>query len=116
MRCWRVEGRCPSTCATYRGKPSGPRSSSSTVRRKPERWRSVARRRTLHVNAESVLVEVVDDAGRPVAPGQSGRVVVTPFGSTPMPLIRYDQGDIVVAGMCMSVRTMPPDHQRDFGS
>jgi phenylacetate-CoA ligase len=49
--------------------------------------------RGLHVNAESVLVEIVDAEGRPCAPGVSGRVIVTPFVSTAQPLIRYDQGD-----------------------
>jgi len=62
----------------------------------------------LHVNAESVLLEVVDDKGRPVPPGQPGRAVITPFGSTAMPLIRYDQGDIVVAGgACSCGRCLP---------
>ncbi|MDR3470406.1 MAG: hypothetical protein P4M09_01730 [Devosia sp.] len=62
----------------------------------------------LHVNAESVLLEVVDDKGMPVAPGQPGRAVITPFASTAMPLIRYDQGDIVVAGgVCSCGRCLP---------
>lgn len=61
-----------------------------------------------HVNAEAVLLEIVDDAGRPVAPGEQGRVVVTPFGSTAMPLIRYDQGDVAIAGEpCRCGRTLP---------
>ena len=51
-----------------------------------------------HVNAEAVLLEIVDAAGQPVAPGETGRVVITPFGSTAMPLIRYDQGDVAIAG------------------
>lgn len=61
-----------------------------------------------HVNAEALLFEVVDGDGRPVAPGQRGRAVVTPFGSTAMPLVRYDQGDVVVAGArCACGRTLP---------
>jgi phenylacetate-CoA ligase len=61
-----------------------------------------------HINAESLLLEVVDERGWPVAPGQSGRAVVTPFASTGMPLIRYDQGDIVVAGnRCSCGRCLP---------
>jgi len=51
-----------------------------------------------HVNAEAVLAEVVDAEGLPVGPGQAGRVVITPFASTALPLIRYDQGDVAVAG------------------
>ena len=49
--------------------------------------------RGLHVNAESILVEIVDGEGQPCAPGVSGRVVITPFFNTAQPLIRYDQGD-----------------------
>lgn len=65
-----------------------------------------------HVNAETMLFEVVDDDGRPVAPGEKGRVVVTPFASTALPLIRYDQGDIVVAGStCSCGRSLPHFHE-----
>lgn len=61
-----------------------------------------------HVNAEAMLFEVVDDEGLPVAPGEKGRAVVTPFASTALPLIRYDQGDVVVAGSgCGCGRTLP---------
>jgi phenylacetate-CoA ligase len=51
-----------------------------------------------HCNEEAAFVEIVDKDGLPVTPGQTGRVVVTPFGSTALPLIRYDQGDIATAG------------------
>lgn len=47
----------------------------------------------MHVNAESILVEIVDDQGRPCAANVAGRVVITPFFNTAQPLIRYDQGD-----------------------
>src|SRR5690606_38858978 len=40
----------------------------------------------LHVCAESVLVEIVDEQGLPVPTGQTGRVVITPFVSTAQPL------------------------------
>ncbi|WP_156342930.1 phenylacetate--CoA ligase family protein [Devosia sp. A16] len=52
----------------------------------------------MHINAESVLVEIVDADGRAVPRGESGRVIVTPFVSTAQPLIRYDQGDIARFG------------------
>lgn len=62
----------------------------------------------LHINAESVLVEVVDVDGRPVSAGQSGRIVVTPFVSTAQPLIRYEQGDTARAGgICLCGRSLP---------
>ncbi len=47
----------------------------------------------MHVNAESILVEIVDDEGRPCADNVAGRVVITPFFNTAQPLIRYEQGD-----------------------
>jgi phenylacetate-CoA ligase len=63
-----------------------------------------------HQNAESVLLEIVDAHGHPVEAGQTGRVVITPFGSSATPLIRYDQGDLAVAGpseICPCGRTLP---------
>lgn len=48
----------------------------------------------MHVCGEMLLLEIVDDEGRPVREGELGRVVVTPFFSTAQPLIRYDQGDV----------------------
>jgi len=52
----------------------------------------------LHVNGEGCLIEVLDEAGEPCKPGQTGRVVVTPMISTAQPLIRYDQGDWATVG------------------
>lgn len=46
-----------------------------------------------HVNSEAVLVEILDGGGEAVAPGQSGRVVLTPFYNYAMPFIRYEIGD-----------------------
>jgi phenylacetate-CoA ligase len=51
-----------------------------------------------HVQSESVLLEVLDDAGRPCAPGQVGRVVATPLHNFAMPLVRYDIGDFAEVG------------------
>ncbi|MGD9536293.1 MAG: hypothetical protein AB7P52_00160 [Alphaproteobacteria bacterium] len=48
--------------------------------------------------AETVLVEIIDEAGRPCAPGEVGRVVVTPLHAFAMPLIRYAVGDLAEAG------------------
>lgn len=62
----------------------------------------------MHLNAESVLVEIVDAEGMPVAPGEVGRVIVTPFVSTAQPLIRYEQGDTARAGgICGCGRSLP---------
>jgi phenylacetate-CoA ligase len=46
-----------------------------------------------HLNPEIVHVEILDDDGRNCAPGEQGRVVITPFFNTASPLIRYEQGD-----------------------
>ncbi len=62
----------------------------------------------LHVQSESVLVEILDDNGRPCAEGQSGRVVVTPLHNLATPLIRYDIGDYAtVGGDCPCGRKLP---------
>jgi phenylacetate-CoA ligase len=62
-----------------------------------------------HVCSESILVEVVDEAGRLAPPGQPGEVLLTPFYNTVMPLIRYRIGDIGVLaeGPCPCGRTLP---------
>ncbi len=61
-----------------------------------------------HVQAETILVEVVDDDGRPVPPGGEGRVVVTPLHNFAMPLLRYAIGDHAVMGEpCACGRGLP---------
>jgi len=47
-----------------------------------------------HLHPELVHVEIIDDDGLPVMPGEIGEVVVTTFGVEAMPLIRYKTGDI----------------------
>ncbi len=47
----------------------------------------------LHVFADARLVEILDAEGRPVAPGETGNVVVTDFRNRVFPLIRYRLGD-----------------------
>ena len=46
-----------------------------------------------HINSETVLVEILDQEGAPVAPGETGRVVLTSFYNYAMPFIRYEIGD-----------------------
>jgi phenylacetate-CoA ligase len=48
------------------------------------------------VNYESLLVEVLDQDGNPVIPGEEGRVVVTSLYNKAMPFIRYELGDLAV--------------------
>jgi len=51
-----------------------------------------------HVHDEGVVVEVLDDAGEPCAPGQTGRVAVTDLMNFGFPVIRYEPGDRAVVG------------------
>jgi phenylacetate-CoA ligase len=62
-----------------------------------------------HINAEHVILEVVDDAGRPVPPGALGRVLVTTLDNRLCPLIRYEIGDFAepAQGRCSCGRTLP---------
>jgi len=63
----------------------------------------------LHVAAEDLIVEVVDDEGRTLKPGDFGRVLVTSLHEYGMPLIRYDTEDEsrLVAGICACGRSLP---------
>jgi phenylacetate-CoA ligase len=62
-----------------------------------------------HVNAEHVLLEIVDEEGHPAARGALGRVLVTTLENHLMPLIRYEIGDyaITAEGFCPCGRTLP---------
>lgn len=61
-----------------------------------------------HVQSESLLVEVLDDAGQPCAPGQVGRVVVTDLHNFATPIIRYEIRDYAEVGPpCPCGRGLP---------
>ncbi len=62
-----------------------------------------------HVNAEHMMVEIIDDDDRPVRPGEMGRVVLTTLENHFMPLVRYEIGDYATAskGRCSCGRTLP---------
>ncbi len=47
-----------------------------------------------HLNPALGMVEILDEDEQPVPDGESGEVVVTPFGVQGMPLIRFRTGDI----------------------
>lgn len=51
-----------------------------------------------HACSESVLLEILAEDGRPCAPGEIGRVVVTALHNYAMPLIRYELGDYAELG------------------
>jgi phenylacetate-CoA ligase len=61
-----------------------------------------------HIQAETVLVEVLDDAGRACRPGEVGRVAVTSLHNFAMPMIRYLVGDLAEVGApCPCGRGLP---------
>lgn len=63
----------------------------------------------LHLSMENLLVEVVNDDGRPTPPGEEGNVVVTDLYNYAMPFVRYMIGDRAIAGweMCPCRRGLP---------
>ena len=61
-----------------------------------------------HVQAETVLVEVLDDHDQPCKSGEIGRIVVTSLHNFAMPLLRYEIGDYAEVGEpCSCGRTLP---------
>lgn len=50
--------------------------------------------RGIHVSAEDIIVEILDDAGRPVPLGTTGEIVVTHLATADFPFIRYATGDV----------------------
>lgn len=47
----------------------------------------------MHLNSESVIVEIVDTLGAPVPDGVEGKILITDLMNKNMPFIRYDTGD-----------------------
>jgi phenylacetate-CoA ligase len=61
-----------------------------------------------HVQSESVLVEILDDTGRPARPGEVGRVVISTLHNFASPLLRYEIGDYAEVGdPCVCGRGLP---------
>ncbi len=63
----------------------------------------------LHVSSPTHLVEIVRDNGEPVAPGETGEIVVTLLTNYAMPIIRYRIGDMGswAKGPCSCGRSYP---------
>jgi phenylacetate-CoA ligase len=68
-----------------------------------------SRRTGLHVDADSVVVEIVRDDGSIADDGEEGELVVTGLMNTLMPLVRYRIGDLGhrVTGRCPCGRGLP---------
>ena len=47
----------------------------------------------MHLRENHVIAEIIDDAGLPLPPGETGELVITTIGMEAMPLIRYRTGD-----------------------
>jgi phenylacetate-CoA ligase len=47
-----------------------------------------------HQIPDLIILEILDDAGQPLKPGQYGEVTITTLGVEGMPLIRYRSGDV----------------------
>ena len=64
--------------------------------------------RLYHVHAESLIVEVLDEKGRRVRPGETGRVVLTDLHNLATPIIRYELRDHAELGpACSCGRGLP---------
>jgi len=63
----------------------------------------------MHVQAEDIVVEIVDGEGRALGPGEAGEIVVTHTATRDFPFLRYRTGDIgVLSGEpCPCGRTLP---------
>jgi phenylacetate-CoA ligase len=63
----------------------------------------------MHVNADAVWVEIVDEAGHPVSDGVEGQIVATSLLNHAMPLLRYRVGDrgSLLPGRCDCGLTFP---------
>jgi phenylacetate-CoA ligase len=63
----------------------------------------------MHLTAEDLIVETVDEAGRAVACGQPGEIIVTHLATRDFPFIRYRTGDVGVlsADQCSCGRGLP---------
>jgi len=63
----------------------------------------------LHVNAESLSLEFVDEANNPVPAGEWGKALISKFDDFVFPLIRYEVGDVgrYLAEPCPCGRSLP---------
>jgi phenylacetate-CoA ligase len=59
----------------------------------PIAWECPVNRGAMHLNDDTQITEIVDDAGEPVPPGEVGQVVVSQLLCTLQPIIRYRIGD-----------------------
>jgi phenylacetate-CoA ligase len=63
----------------------------------------------MHITADDLIVEIINDAGEVQPPGVAGEIVVTHLGTNDFPFIRYRTGDIGVLDtkICACGRGLP---------
>ena len=63
----------------------------------------------LHINIDTLHVELINPEGKPCAPNESGRVIITDLCNRAMPILRYEIGDTAVWSdrSCSCGRTLP---------
>lgn len=64
---------------------------------------------SMHINSENLYLEIVDEAGNAVKPGEIGQILVTDFTNHSMPLIRYAVKDFasISTTACKCGRGLP---------
>jgi phenylacetate-CoA ligase len=64
---------------------------------------------SLHITAEMIIVEIVDDAGQALPPGEEGQILATHLSGPEFPFIRYRTGDrgILDPNPCACGRGLP---------
>ncbi|MFY9310694.1 MAG: AMP-binding protein [Bacteroidia bacterium] len=62
-----------------------------------------------HLQADLLLIEIIDDNNKPVTAGEAGELVITTLGVEGMPLLRFKTGDIcrLHIDTCSCGRTTP---------
>lgn len=63
----------------------------------------------MHLTADDLVVEIINEAGQVQAPGVAGEIVVTHLSTLEFPFIRYRTGDIGTLGStpCACGRSLP---------
>lgn len=64
---------------------------------------------SLHITAEDIVVEIIDQQGQSLPPGEEGEIVVTHMHTADFPFVRYRTGDIgaLSAEGCACGRGLP---------
>ena len=63
----------------------------------------------MHITAEDIIVEIVDQQGAPLTDGEAGEIIVTHLATQDFPFIRYRTGDIGILDSkpCICGRGLP---------